>query len=59
MSKTKNVIKTAIEAIQNGDAKAIKDAIREALLTKVRARLHEKEADLAKTYFSNIDKKQS
>lgn len=58
MSNTKENIKTAIVAIQNGDAKAMKNAIREALLSKVRARLQDKETDLAKTYFSSIDKKQ-
>jgi hypothetical protein len=59
MSKTKEIVKSAIEAVQSGDAKAMKNAIREALLNKVKARLQEKETDLAKTYFSSIDTKKS
>lgn len=57
MTKVRDLIKTAIKAIQAGDAKTTKTSVKEALLAKVRSRLGEKEKEVAKSFFSNVSSK--
>jgi hypothetical protein len=53
----KSLIRKALESISNGNATALKKNIKEALLSKVRRALNEKEKDLAKTIINDTTKK--
>lgn len=53
----KSLIRKALESISSGNATALKKNIREALLSKVRRALNEKEKDVAKTLIDNATKK--
>jgi type III secretory pathway component EscV len=53
----KTLIRKALESISNGNATALKKNIKEALLSKVRRALNEKEKDLAKTIINDTTKK--
>lgn len=58
MSDSKNLIKKAIESLENNDATAMKKAIREALLKKVQSRLNEKEVEISRNFFGKKDTKE-
>lgn len=58
MSDSKNLIKKAIESLENNDATSMKKAIREALLKKVQTRLNEKEEEISRNFFGKKDTKE-
>lgn len=53
----KSFIRKALESISSGNATALKKNIREALLSKVRKALHEREKELAKSLINKTTKK--
>lgn len=53
----KSLIRKALESISAGNATALKNNIKEALLSKVRRALDEKEKELAKTIIKDTAKK--
>jgi len=57
MSNVRDILKNAIMAIRSGDAKVVRDSVKEAILAKVRGRLVEKEKEVSRTFFSNIPTK--
>jgi type III secretory pathway component EscV len=52
----KSLIRKALESISNGNATALKNNIREALLSKVRRALNEKEKEVAKNLIDKTKK---
>jgi hypothetical protein len=53
----KSFIRKALESISNGNATDLKKNIKEALISKVRRALHEREKELAKSLINKTTKK--
>lgn len=57
VTKEKTLIAKGLAAIAKGDARELKKSIKEALLSKVRRKLEQKEKEIAKSYLDDISSK--